>query len=274
LTATVVPSVSGTFVTGTVTFFDGSSSLGAANVANYAAQISVANFGLGSHSITATYAGDRNFTGSTSAALAEVVNPAATSTVITSNANPAVVKSTVTFTATASSSSSGTQSGTVNFYLDGSSTAAASVNVSNGTANYSTNSLSAGSHSVVAVFTSSNPDFAGSTSPAFTQFVSDFTVAVSPSSLTVARSTSGTYILTVTPVGEFSGTLSLSCGGVPGGTTCAISPTQVTLSASGSAQATVTITAAQNASKGTHTLTFTGTSGGLNHKVTASLIID
>jgi hypothetical protein len=274
LTATVVPSVSGTFVTGTVTFFDGSSSLGAANVANYAAQISVANFGLGSHSITATYAGDRNFTGSTSAALAEVVNPAATSTVITSNANPAVVKSTVTFTATASSSSSGTQSGTVNFYLDGSSTAAASVNVSNGTANYSTNSLSAGSHSVVAVFTSSNPDFAGSTSPAFTQFVSDFTVAVSPSSLTVARSTSGTYILTVTPVGEFSGTLSLSCGGVPGGTTCAISPTQVTLSASGSAQATATITAAQNASKGTHTLTFTGTSGGLNHKVTASLIID
>lgn len=274
LTATVVPSVSGTPATGTVTFFDGANSLGAANLSSNVAQISVANFALGSHSITATYAGDRNFTGSTSAAVAEVVNSAATSTVVTSNANPAVVKSNVTFTATVSSSSAGTQSGTVNFYLDGSSTAAATVNLSNGTAKYSTNSLSAGSHSVVAVFTSSNPSFSGSTSSAFSQFVSDFTVAVSPASLTVARSTSGTYTLTVTPVGEFSGSVSLSCGGAPGGTTCAISPTQVTLSGSASAQATVTITAAQNASKGTHTLTFTGTSGGLNHKITASLTID
>ncbi|HEY6946509.1 MAG TPA: Ig-like domain repeat protein [Candidatus Acidoferrum sp.] len=274
LTATVVPSVSGTPATGTVTFFDKSSSLGTGNLSNNVAQISVGNFMLGAHSITASYAGDRNFAGSTSGVLAEVVNPAPTSTVVTSSANPAVVKSNVTFTATVSSSSAGTQSGQVSFYLDGSSTAAATVNLSNGAAKYSTNSLSAGSHSVVAVFTSSNPDFSGSTSTAFTQFISDFTLAVSPSSLTVARSSSGTYTLTVTPVGEFSGTVSLSCGGAPGGTTCAISPTQVTLSGSGSAQATVTITAAQNASKGTHTLTFTGTSGGLNHKITASLTID
>jgi hypothetical protein len=238
------------------------------------AQISVGNFALGAHSITAAYAGDRNFSGSTSAALSEVVNPAATATVVSSSANPAVVKTNVTFTATVSSSSAGTQSGTVSFYLDGSSTAAASVNLSNGTANYSTNSLSAGSHSVVAVFNSTNAGFTGSTSSALTQYVSDFTVGVSPSSLTVARNTEGTYTLTVTSVGEFSGTVALTCGGVPGGTTCAISPTQVTLSGSGSAQATVTIKAAQNASKGTHTLTFTGTSGSLNHKVTASLTID
>lgn len=274
LTATVVPSVSGTLATGTVTFFDGSSSLGTANLSNNGAQISVANFALGSHSITAHYAGDRNFTGSTSAALTEVVNPAATATVVTSSANPSLVNSNVTFTATVTSSIAGTQSGQVSFYLDGSSTAAATVNLSNGAAKYSTNSLSAGNHSVVAGFASTNANFSGSTSAAFTQFVSDFTIAVSPSSLTVARSTSGTYTLTVTPVGDFSGTVSLSCGGVPGGTTCAISPTQVTLSGSGSAQATVTITAAQNASKGTHTLTFTGTSGGLNHKVTANLTIN
>lgn len=274
LTATVVPSVSGTLATGTVTFFDGGISLGSGNLSNNAAQISVGNFALGSHSITATYAGDRNLSASTSPALSEVVNPAPTSTVLTSSASPIVVKNTVTFTATVSSSISGTQAGTVNFYLDGSSTAAASVSLSNGTAKYSNNSLSAGSHSVVAVFSSTNPDFAGSTSSTFTQFVSDFTVDVSPSSLTVVRGTSGTYTLTVAPAGEFSGTVSLTCGGVPGGTTCAISPTQVTLSGSGSSQATVTITAAQNASKGTHTITFTGTSGGLNHKITASLTID
>jgi len=274
LTTTVVPSISSDQASGTVTFFDGPGSLGSANLSNNVAQISVASLALGSHSITASYAGDRNFGGSTSAALSEVVNPAATSAVVTSNADPAVINTNVTFMATVSSSSGGTQSGAVNFYLDGSSTAAATVNLSNGTATYATNSLSAGSHTVVAVFTSSNPGFVGSTSPAFTQYISDFTVSVSPSALTVSRSTSGTYVLTVTPVGQFSGTVLFSCGGVPGGTTCAISPTQVTLSGSGSAQATVTITAAQNASKGTHTLTFTGTSGGLNRKFTASLTIN
>jgi hypothetical protein len=274
LTATVTPSVSGDLASGTVTFLDGTSSLGSASLSNNVAQISVGNFAIGSHSITATYAGDRNFSGSTSAALSEVVNPALTSTVLTSSADPVLVKGTVTFAATVSSSSPGTPTGTVSFYLDGSSTAAASVNLSNGTAKYSTNSLSAGSHSVVAVFNSTNPDFAGSTSSALTQYVSDFSVEVSPSSLTVARGTSGTYTLTVTSIGEFSGTVSLSCGGAPGGTTCLVSPTQVTLSGSGSAQATVTINAAQNASKGAHTLTFTGTSGGLNHKITASLTID
>jgi large repetitive protein len=170
------------------------------HLSNNVAQISVGNLALGSHSITATYAGDRNFAGSTSAALPETVNPAATSTVLTSNANPILVKSTVTFTATVSSSSPGTQTGTVSFYLDGSSTAAASVNPSNGTAKYSANSLSAGSHSVVAAFNSTNSDFA--TSSVLTQFVSDFTVAVSPSSLTLARGTSATYTLTVTSIGE------------------------------------------------------------------------
>src|SRR5260370_28748468 len=209
--------------------------------------MSVGTFALVSHSITATYAGDRNFTGITSAALAEVVNPVATSTALTSSANAILVKSTVTFTATVSSSSLGAQTGTVNFYLDGSSAAAASVNLSNGTAKYSTNSLSAGSHSVVAAFNSTNPDFAGSTSSTLTQYVSDFTVAVSPSSLTLARGASGTYTLTVTPVGEFSGTVSLSCGGGAGGTTFAISPPQVKLSGSGSAPATRTSHPGQNA---------------------------
>jgi Na+-transporting NADH:ubiquinone oxidoreductase subunit NqrB len=108
-TATIVPSVSATFATGTVAFFDGASSIGGANLSNNVAQISAGNFALGSHSITAGYAGDRNFTGSTSAALSEVVNPAPTSTVVTSSANPAIVTSNVTFTATVSSSISGTQ---------------------------------------------------------------------------------------------------------------------------------------------------------------------
>lgn len=274
LTATVVPSISGDQASGPVTFFDGSVSLGATNLSSNVAQISVSNFAAGSHSITASYAGDRNFAGSTSSALAEVVNPAATATVLSSSANPVLVGASVTFTASVSSSVAGAQSGTVSFYFDGSGTAAANVAVSGGSASYSTNTLAAGSHTVVAVFASTNANFAGSTSGTLTQSVSDFTVSVSPSSLTVARQSSGTYTLTVTSVGGFSGTVSLSCGGAPTNTTCAISPTQVTVSASGSAQATATITVNKHATLNTYTLTFTGTSGSLSHKQTATLVIN
>jgi len=274
LTATVVPSVTGSLATGTVTFLDGTTTLGSASLSNNVAQISVGSFAAGSHSITAKYAGDRNFAASVSTAVSETVNPAATSTALTSSANPSLVKTSVTFTAKVSSAVAGTQSGTVSFYLDGSSTAAASVAVSNGTANYATSSLSAGSHSVVAVFSSSNANFAGSTSPTLTHAVSDFSLAISPSSLTVARRTSGTYTLIVTSLGAFSGNVLLSCSGAPSGTTCAISPTQVTLNGSGSAQATATITVGASTSTGTRTLTFTGTSGTLTHKVTTSLTIN
>src|SRR6266481_3727116 len=90
LTAAVAPSISGDQASGTVTFFDGGSALGSANVSNNAAQISVGNLALGSHSITATYSDARNFEGSTSAARSEVVNPAPTSTLLTSNANPII----------------------------------------------------------------------------------------------------------------------------------------------------------------------------------------
>lgn len=274
LTATVLPSLSGDVASGTVTFFDGSTSLGAANLSNNVAQISVSNFAAGSHCITASYGGDRNFAGSTSSALAEVVNPAGTTAVLSSSGNPVLVGASVTFTATVSSPVAGAQSGTVSFYFDGSGTAAANVAVSSGAARYSTNALTAGSHTVVAVFTSTNANFAGSTSGTLTQSVSDFGVSVSPSSLTAGRQSSGTYTLTVTSVGGFSGNVSLSCSGAPTNTTCAISPAQVTVSASGTVQSTATITVNKHAAPGTYTLTFTGTSGALTHKQAATLVIN
>jgi hypothetical protein len=273
--ATVQPTAGGV-PTGTVAFFDGGAQIGSGSLSGGFAQFTVAGGALvtGTHFITAKYTGDANFLSSTSASLAETVNAAPTSTLLTASANPSVTGHSVTFTATVSSSVAGTQSGTVSFYFDGSITPAGSAALSAGTAQFSTSSLSVGNHTVVATFVSSNSNFQGSSSATLTQEISDFSISASPASLTVSRSHSGTYTLTLSPLSGFTGTVSLSCSSVPSHTTCSISPSQVTLSGTSSAQATVTITVSGGANTGNHTLTFKGTSGTVIHSTTGTLTIN
>ena len=102
LTATVSATAPGAGVpTGSVTFMDGAVILGTVNL-NGSGQAAIATsaFAVGVHSITVTYPGDANFNASTSAVLLQTVNKAATTTVITTSANPSAVGSTVTLTAT------------------------------------------------------------------------------------------------------------------------------------------------------------------------------
>ena len=70
-TATVTPSSASGAPTGTVTFMDGATTLGTdtLNPSTKLASILVVSLNVGSHSITAVYGGDSNFTGSTSLAL-------------------------------------------------------------------------------------------------------------------------------------------------------------------------------------------------------------
>ena len=274
-TATVAPAYSGT-PTGTVSFFDGSTSLGNATLSGGVAAFSTSATALiaGSHSISAKYNGDSNYLLSSSAAFVQTINPAATVTTLASNANPSAVGKSVNFTAHVSSSVNGNQAGTVNFYVDGSTTPVASVSLSGGNAQYTTSSLSAGTHSLSAAFVSTSSNFNGSTSTALTQAITDFSISASPASDTIARGSSGTYTLTLSPIGGLTGNVSLNCSGAPGSTTCSISPSQVTLDGTSSAQATVTVTVGRNASKGTHTLTLKGTSGSVTHSTTVSLTIN
>jgi hypothetical protein len=75
LTASVTSTVPGdTLVpTGNVTFNDGSKALGSGILNSGVATFQTSSLAVGTHSITAVYAGDTNFTGSTSTALAQVV---------------------------------------------------------------------------------------------------------------------------------------------------------------------------------------------------------
>ena len=97
----------------------------------------------------------------------------------------------------------------------------------------------------------------------------NFTIADSPSSITVRRGTTGTSTVTITPVNGFSGTVNLSASGQGSRVTLSFSPASVT----GSGSSTLSITAGNRATRGTRTLTITGTSGSLSHSTTLTLTI-
>ncbi len=208
LTATVaaVSPGSGT-ATGTVTFKDGVTTLGTGTLNAGVATFASSTLAQGSHSITAVYGGDANFTGSTSSTLSQVVNQASTTTAVTSSSNPSVFGQSVTFTATvaAVSPGSGTATGTVTF-KDGATTLGTGA-LSAGVATFATSSLAPGPHSITAVY-GGDTNFTGSTSSALSQTVNQasttttLTSSVNPS----VFGQSVTFTATVAAVAPGSGT--------------------------------------------------------------------
>ena len=120
LTATVAPASGSVVPTGTVTFKNGSATLGTGGLdATGKATLAGVSFATaGTYSLTAVYAGDPNFTGSTSTAVSEVINTpqVATTTALASSKNPALVTDTLTLTATVTPASGAVvPTGTVTF---------------------------------------------------------------------------------------------------------------------------------------------------------------
>ena len=158
--------------TGTVTFKDGSSTLGTGTLnSSGQAMFTTSTLAVGPHSITASYGGDATFSGSTSSPLTQTVRKAGTTTLVSSSANPSVSGQAVTFTATvtAKSPGAGTPTGTVTF-KDGSSTLGTGTLNSSGQAMFTTSTLTVGSHSITASY-GGDTTFKEGTSPKFTQTV-------------------------------------------------------------------------------------------------------
>jgi len=101
----------------------------------------------------------------------------------------------------------------------------------------------------------------------------DFSLAVTPSSRTMPRGSATTYTVTVTAVNGFTGLVNLSSSISPFGTGVAMgfNPSGVTLGTSGSS--TLTVGTTRKTTKGTYTITITGTSGSLVHSATVTLTL-
>jgi len=138
----------GSGMTGTVTFYDGASPMGTANVVGGSASFATNALTVGYHSITAQYSGETNFAASQSAAMQQSVEAVASSTVLSSGGVFAIYAgASVTLTATVSGF---TPTGQVTFY-DGASQLA-SVPLSNSVAVLTTTALRTGTRGILAVY--------------------------------------------------------------------------------------------------------------------------
>ena len=214
-TVTANPPGAGT-PTGTVTFADGSTTLGTATLnGSGTAAISTSALAPGSHNITASYGGDANFTGSTSAALTQTVSKVATATTVTSSANPSAAGGQVTYTATISPAPDG---GTVAF-TDGTTTIAGCgaqpVNTGTGTATCQVTYATAGTHAITAAY-SGDATYAASTSAPLTQTVNKITTATTLSAAPnpSRTGTQVTYTATISPA-PAGGTVAFTDNGSP-----------------------------------------------------------
>ena len=98
-----------------------------------------------------------------------------------------------------------------------------------------------------------------------------FTIAASPTALTVARGANGTVTVTVTRAGGFTGPVSLQPTGMPAGVTALFSAPSV---ASGATTSTLTIAAGSTAAAGTATITVVGNGANVaNQNLTIQLTV-
>jgi subtilase family protein/Big-like domain-containing protein/VCBS repeat protein len=145
--ATVAPVTA----TGAVTFFDGALPIsGAIPLTNNTATFTTSALSGGIHSITARYSGDANFNGSTSAVVTQTVSKLATEVDLELALQDTAFASGTALTFIASVTPANA-TGSVVFY-DGATPVSGMMAVNNGSASFTTSSLSAGTHSITAQY--------------------------------------------------------------------------------------------------------------------------
>lgn len=248
LTATITPVAgqpgAGT-PTGSVTFKNGSATLGTATLTNGIATLLASFTAIGNYTITAVYSGDNNFNASISNIVTQVVSTYTAGVTLTSSANPAFITNATTLTATiAVSAGQGTAPAPGGFvtFLSGTTPLGVSA-VVNGQATLQTTFSTVASYSITAVY-SGDANFPTTTSPAFTQVVEDFSIALASgtaSTQTVLGGYSTTYTFTLAPIGgsTFAGPIAFGISGFPVGTVATFSPATL---ASGATGTNVTLT--------------------------------
>jgi len=181
--------------------------------------------GAGTVVLAATQTGNANYSAATPVTQSFVISPATTSTTLVAAPTSITAGQSVTFTATVASAA-GTPTGTVTF-LNGS-TPLGTGTLANGVAILTTTTLAAGGDPAFTATYAAQGNYAASVSNTATVTVAvpttpippSYTVTANPSSLTILAGQTATTTLTFTPVGGYTGSLTLSCGNLPTNVKC------------------------------------------------------
>jgi kumamolisin len=99
----------------------------------------------------------------------------------------------------------------------------------------------------------------------------NFTVSASPTSISVARGSSGSSTITTNISGGFNSAISLSASGGGSGVTVSFSPSSI--AAPGAGTSTMTVRASRFTRTGNRTITITASGGGVTHTTTVTVTI-
>lgn len=170
-----------------------------------------------------------------------VISQAPSTTALALSTGPLVFGAPVTLTATVASTTSGTPTGTVNFFNGTTELNANPVTLKGGVASLSVSSLPVGAVSLSAVYSGDTDFLASSSSNLGASVISpDFGIGSTPSTQSVLPLQSVNYTLTVTPVNPtFVYPVSLTVSGLPPGVTATLTPSSI---AAGASATTITMT--------------------------------
>ena len=168
--------------------------------------------------------------GGVSNAVTETISTVTTTTTVVVTPTPPVAGQPITFTVTIAPPPTGSSLGTVNIFDGTTLLGTANVN-SSGVATFTTSALTAGSHSITAVF-SGNASSGASTSaviPITVNAAASFSVTAPQTPFVLAQGGSVSIPIMVPPVGgPFNSAVTMSATGLPPGATASFAPAVVT----------------------------------------------
>jgi hypothetical protein len=221
--------------TGTLTFsdtFNGNTSTLLSTSLNSQgnAQVQETQLAIGNHTLSVSYSGDASFSASSAGPVSVSVAKGPTQTILFIPTG-ALPNSSVVLQAIVLPTGAIDPTGTVQFF-NGKTALGIPVQVKSLIATLTTTQLTNGSHSITGVY-SGDANFVGSTSGAATIVVGnpDFLISVNPGNVIILGSAPGStnVLLTPGPGLGFFGPISLSCSGLPMGSSCTFLPAQPTL---------------------------------------------
>jgi large repetitive protein len=243
--------------TGFVTFFDNNANyLGSfllSTEAHTLIQNGIVNLPPGPHSVVANYQGDNSFNVSSSAARNFSITQGSTTSTVQATPNSAAEASSVMLNATITTTSLGNPpTGSFTFLNNGSPLGPSvfvnpiypstnPVQYAGGTSSFSTSSLPTGQNSITVQYSGDTNYVASMSGATAVNVLADFSLPGPLTSITVARGSKGTTVLTITGNPGYNSTINFtgaSCSGLPFESSCTFSPATVT----GNGNTTITVT--------------------------------